>query len=135
MKRRPHHPPLSLPPPLVHRGTDVLAPHGVPVDLLDRMLIIRTLPYALEEVTQILAIRARTEGIEVEDAALVKLAALGESASLRYAVQLLTPARIVASTAGREAVAAADVDEVHRLFIDAKASAKILTEQGDRYLL
>jgi RuvB-like protein 1 (pontin 52) len=27
------------------RGTDVVAPHGVPVDLLDRMLIIRTMPY------------------------------------------------------------------------------------------
>merc|ERR1711976_726828 len=28
------------------RGTDVLSPHGVPVDLLDRMLIIRTMPYS-----------------------------------------------------------------------------------------
>ena len=107
----------------------------MPVDLLDRMLIIRTLPYALEEVTQILSIRARTEGIEVEDAAIVKLAQLGDAASLRYAVQLLTPARIVASTLGREAVSAADVDEVHRLFIDAKSSAKILQENGERYLL
>ena len=30
------------------RGTDVLAPHGVPVDLLDRMLIVRTMPYTGE---------------------------------------------------------------------------------------
>jgi len=35
------------------RGTDVLAPHGVPVDLLDRMLIIRTTPYSLEEMMQV----------------------------------------------------------------------------------
>ena len=29
------------------RGTEVIAPHGVPVDLLDRLMIIRTMPYAL----------------------------------------------------------------------------------------
>jgi hypothetical protein len=27
-------------------GTDIVAPHGVPVDLLDRLLIIRTMPYS-----------------------------------------------------------------------------------------
>jgi RuvB-like protein 1 (pontin 52) len=35
------------------------APHGIPVDLLDRLVIIRTLPYTLEEIVQILAIRAQ----------------------------------------------------------------------------
>ena len=35
------------------RGTDVVSPHGVPVDLLDRMLIIRTMPYTLEEIVQV----------------------------------------------------------------------------------
>jgi len=29
------------------KGTGVLSPHGVPVDLLDRMLIIRTMPYSV----------------------------------------------------------------------------------------
>merc|ERR1711943_79936 len=33
------------------RGTDIVSPHGIPVDLLDRMLIIRTLPYSVEEIT------------------------------------------------------------------------------------
>ena len=33
------------------RGTDVVSPHGIPVDLLDRMLIIRTMPYSMEEVS------------------------------------------------------------------------------------
>ena len=37
----------------------MMAPHGVPVDLLDRLVIIRTLPYTLEEIVQILAIRAQ----------------------------------------------------------------------------
>ena len=41
------------------RGTDMAGPHGIPVDLLDRLVIIRTLPYTLEESVQILAIRAQ----------------------------------------------------------------------------
>jgi len=39
------------------RGTEVSSPHGIPVDLLDRMLIIRTMPYSLEEIVQIISIR------------------------------------------------------------------------------
>ena len=34
-------------------------PHGVPVDLLDRTVIIRTTPYTPAEMVQILAIRAQ----------------------------------------------------------------------------
>lgn len=83
---------------------------------------------------QILAIRAATESIVVEDEALAKLGEIGDRASLRYAVQLLTPARIMASTQGRETISAADVDEIDKIFYDAKASARILAEQGDKYL-
>lgn len=35
------------------RGTDVLSSHGVPVDLLDRMLIVRTQQYAKEEIREV----------------------------------------------------------------------------------
>lgn len=41
------------------RGTDIMSPHGVPVDLLDRLVIIRTLPYTPQEMVQIIAIRAQ----------------------------------------------------------------------------
>lgn len=37
----------------------MMSPHGVPADLLDRLLIIRTMPYTLPEAIQILAIRAQ----------------------------------------------------------------------------
>ena len=48
------------------RGTDdVISPHGIPKDLLDRLLIIKTLPYSQEEMTQIIKIRAATEAITV----------------------------------------------------------------------
>ena len=116
------------------RGTDVLSPHGVPVDLLDRMLIIRTLVYPIEEVIQIIAIRAATEGIVVDEDALVALGEIGERTSLRFAVQLLTPARILAGTHGRESITADDVRDIGSLFYDAKQSAKVLAASADKCL-
>ena len=36
------------------RGTeDIVSPHGMPLDLLDRVMIVRTLPYSQEEMTQV----------------------------------------------------------------------------------
>ncbi len=46
----------------------------------------------------------------------------------RYAVQLLTPAKLLAGMKGRDTVTAEDVKESGELFIDAKASAKILCQ-------
>jgi RuvB-like protein 1 (pontin 52) len=112
----------------------VLSPHGIPVDLLDRMLVIRTMPYTLEEIIQILAIRAATEGITVEEDALVKLGEIGERATLRFAVQLLTPSRILAATQGREAISVSDVNDVDSLFYDAKASSRILARDARSFL-
>jgi RuvB-like protein 1 (pontin 52) len=110
------------------RGTDVVSPHGIPVDLLDRMLIIRTMPYSLEEMVQILSIRAAAENIEFDDLALTALGEVGSRTSLRYAVQMLTPARILSETAGRTSILEEDVREVDQLFFDAKASAKLLAK-------
>jgi RuvB-like protein 2 len=39
------------------RGTNHVSPHGIPLDLLDRMLIVSTSPYTDEEIKQILSIR------------------------------------------------------------------------------
>jgi RuvB-like protein 1 (pontin 52) len=47
------------------RGTDMVSSHGIPVDLLDRLLIIKTTTYGLEEVMKILAIRASIENIQI----------------------------------------------------------------------
>lgn len=108
------------------RGTDVLSPHGIPVDLLDRMLIIRTMPYSLEEMVQIVSIRAEAEHLEIDEEALAALGEVGAKTSLRYSVQMLTPARIIAQTSGREVISLVDIEEVDELFSDAKASAKLL---------
>jgi len=110
------------------RGTDVLAPHGVPVDLLDRMLIVRTMPYTVEEMIQIMSIRAEVEGIEVDEEGLQALGEIGARTSLRYSVQMLTPARIIGETTGRTKLNVGDVHEVDELFFDSKASARLLAK-------
>jgi RuvB-like protein 2 len=39
------------------RGTKYKSPHGIPIDLLDRLLIISTIPYDDNSIKQILTIR------------------------------------------------------------------------------
>jgi RuvB-like protein 1 (pontin 52) len=78
------------------RGIEMRSPHGIPVDLLDRLLIIRLLPYSLDDMVQILAIRCAIESIEIEEDALAHLATVGTSTSLRYVVQLITPSMVLA---------------------------------------
>jgi len=116
------------------RGTEVIAPHGVPVDLLDRLMIVRTMPYSLQEIVQILAIRAQVEGISVDEEAYAYLGEIGVRSTLRYAVQLLTPAKVVVNTNGRDDITKEDIEEIDSLFYDAKASAKLLAEQKAGYL-
>nr|XP_002128866.1 ruvB-like 1 [Ciona intestinalis] len=117
------------------KGTeDIVAPHGIPLDLLDRILIIKTMMYSNEEMIKILNIRAKIEGIQVSDVAMTVFGEIGSRTSLRYVVQLLTPASILARINGREAIAKEDIDEINELFYDAKSSAKILSEQGDKFM-
>ena len=116
------------------RGTDISSPHGVPLDLLDRMLIIRTMPYSVEEMVQIIKIRAEVEGIKLMDDATVRLGEIGSQTSLRYSVQLLTPSRILAETQGRSEVSVDDIEETNDLFSDAKRSALALS-QTEGYLM
>lgn len=46
----------------------------------------------------------------------------------------MIPAKIFSETNGREEVTEEDVEEVDKLFFDAKASAKLLMEQADGYM-
>jgi RuvB-like protein 1 len=116
------------------RGTDIVAPHGIPVDLLDRLVIVRTLPYSQEEIVQIIAVRATTEGMTLEEPAVELLGEIGKNTSLRYVMQLLTPALMLAQSYGREEITRGDIEEVDSLFFDAKSSARLLIEQADKYI-
>lgn len=116
------------------KGTDMRSPHGIPVDLLDRLLIIKTVSYNLEQIISILSIRSSTEGIELDEEALAELGKIGALTSLRYVVQLLTPARILAESQGRTSVNKSDIEETYSLFSDAKRSGKLLQQQADKYI-
>ena len=109
------------------------APHGIPVDLLDRMLIIPTQPYTVEEMVHICQLRATTEQIELTDDALQQLGKIGGRTSLRYAVQMLTPAKLIAETQGRTQVSVDDINQVDSLFLDGKASAQQLAGSNSLY--
>lgn len=61
-------------------------------------------------------------------------AQVGERTSLRHAVQLLTPASMLARTNGRDAIVRGDLEDVDNLFHDAKYSARLLAEQADKYI-
>lgn len=116
------------------RGAEVSSPHGIPADLLDRLLIIRLLPYSVQEMISIIAIRAATEGIKLGEGTLERLGDIGSKTSLRYAIQLLTPANILSKINGRDLITQDDVAEVDELFHDAKSSAKLLAEQAHIYI-
>lgn len=64
-------------------GEGIVSPHGIPIDLLDRCMIVRTLPYNREEIKTVLSLRAKVEGLAVKEDALDKLADDGVRTSLR----------------------------------------------------
>ena len=105
------------------RGTEIQSPHGLPTDLLDRLLIIRTIQYNTIEIEQIVNIRAKMEGVAISEEALAALGSIGNRTSMRYVVQLLTPALIIAETEGRDVIETEDITVVEALFQDAKRSS------------
>lgn len=109
------------------RGTeDIVAAHGIPPDLLARLLIIPTNAYDGDEIKRIIRIRVTTENLAITEPALEKIAEHGVRTSLRYALQLLTPASILARVNGRKEIDVMDVGECEDLFIDAQRSAAIV---------
>lgn len=112
-----------------------MSPHGIPLDLLDRLLIIRTLPYDKEEIQAIIKLRAATEGLQIDEDALKVLSQAGVKSTLRYAVQLLTPSAITAKISGRTNITVDDIKDMGGLFLDAKSSAALLKEQAEKFML
>lgn len=108
----------------------ITAPHGIPIDLLDRLLIVPTHPYSTTEMAQIIQIRAKTEKINITPDAAQMLSEIGSKTSLRYAIQMLTPAYIIAETVGRSVITIEDLEAVDELFIDGKASAALLQQHN-----
>lgn len=116
------------------RGTDYLSPHGMPIDLLDRMVIIHTSPYEEEDLAKILEIRAEEEDVELTEEAQELLVQIALETSLRYAIQLITTSSIVAAQRKASEVDVQDVRRVFSMFVDVKRSMQYLNEQQDLYL-
>ena len=49
------------------RGTNYKSPHGIPIDLLDRLVIIHTETYKEDELAEILQIRCEEEDVDMDD--------------------------------------------------------------------
>lgn len=116
------------------RGTDYKSPHGMPVDLLDRLLIIHTQPYSGDEMGRILQIRAEEEDVEVEPEAAALLQRIASETSLRYAIQLITVASLAAARRRSGAVGSEDVARAYSLFLDVKRSVQLMADHSDQYL-
>jgi RuvB-like protein 2 len=110
------------------RGTNYNSPHGVPIDLLDRSLIISTKPYSGKEITQILEIRCQEEDVELTEGAMKVLTKIGQECSLRYAIHLITTANLVAIKRKSAEVDKEDIRKVYNLFVDIKRSTTFLKE-------
>ena len=110
-------------------------------------MIVKTDAYTREQIGKVVQMRANVEGIKLLPDVLDKLAGEGEKSSLRYvslpflvimcryllvdseksyALQLLTPASILAGLSGRKQIEEEDVSEMNELFLDAKTSAAMI---------
>jgi TBP-interacting protein len=116
------------------RGTDIVAPHGIPIDLLDRLLIITTEPYKREEIKTIIEIRGAESGIMFSEEALEKLTQLGVENSMRYTVQLLAPAYEFAKLRNSSKVELEDVERAASVFVDVTQSSAYLKKWEEKLI-
>ncbi|XP_077290078.1 ruvB-like helicase 2 rept [Arctopsyche grandis] len=116
------------------RGTNYKSPHGIPIDLLDRMIIVPTSPYTQAELKEILKIRCEEEDCQMSSDALLVLTRIATESSLRYAIQLITTASLVARRRKATEVGIEDVRKVYSLFLDEHRSSQFLKEYQDEFM-
>ncbi|KAF7816048.1 ruvB-like 2 [Senna tora] len=116
------------------RGTNYKSPHGIPIDLLDRLLIISTQPYTEDEIRKILDIRCQEEEVEMSDGAKHLLTKIGVETSLRYAIHLITAAALACQKRKAKIVDLEDINRVYHLFLDVKRSTQYLMEYQNQYM-
>ncbi|KAL5290783.1 RUVBL2 family protein [Megaselia abdita] len=116
------------------RGTNFRSPHGIPIDLLDRMIIIRTIPYVEKEIKEILKIRCEEEDCNMHTDALTILTKIAHDTSLRYAIQLISTGNLISKRRKATEVLVEDIKKVYSLFLDENRSSQILKEHQDEYM-
>jgi len=116
------------------RGTNYKSPHGIPIDLLDRMIIIPTSSYQEKELQQILKIRCEEEDCEMSEDGLMVLTRIAMESSLRYSIQLISVANLVCKKRNGTEVSMDDIKRVYSLFSDEARSVQFLTEYQKEFL-
>ncbi|KAI0030532.1 TIP49 C-terminus-domain-containing protein, partial [Vararia minispora EC-137] len=111
------------------RGTKTRSPHGLPVDLLDRVLIVSTKPYSDDEIQQIIQIRCEEEDVSLTKEALDALTVMATQTTLRYALNLISCAQVLARKRRAEKVDVEDLRRGYGYFMDEKRSLQWLQEQ------
>ncbi|KAF8586119.1 TIP49-domain-containing protein [Ramaria rubella] len=112
------------------RGTKYKSPHGLPVDLLDRVLIITTQKYEAEDIEKIIQIRCTEEDTKLTPEALNILTSMATSTTLRYALNLISCAQVVAlkRKAPNGIVDVEDLRRCYTFFLDEKRSVQWVGE-------
>ncbi|KAI9800456.1 MAG: RuvB-like protein 2 [Piccolia ochrophora] len=116
------------------RGTQYRSPHGLPLDFLDRVVIVSTHPYSVDEIQQILSIRAQEEEVDLSADALALLTKIGQEAGLRYASNIIITASLACAKRKAKEVAIADVQRVFQLFYDPARSVKFVSDYEKRFI-
>jgi len=116
------------------RGTDYLSPHGIPIDLLDRLLIIPTVPYSDSELGHILHIRCEEEDVDMTDEAKELLTRIARETSLRYAMHMIMASALVCQKRKGTEVEIQDLKKVFSLFVDVGRSTRFLQEYQDSFM-
>lgn len=116
------------------RGTNYRSPHGIPIDLLDRLVIIPTVPYSESEIQQILHIRCEEEDVEMDADAEALLTRIAIESSLRYAIHMIMTASLVCAKRKGSEVSTEDIKRVYSLFVDVKRSSQFLMEYQQDFM-
>lgn len=116
------------------RGTAQKSPHGIPLDLLDRTLIISTRQYSNQDIERILEIRFDEEDVQFAEKSRVLLAKIASDVSLRYAMQLIAAANLVAKKRKAAKVEPEDLKKVYSLFADVTRSSEYLEDYEKSFM-
>lgn len=116
------------------RGTTYRSPHGLPLDFLDRVVIVSTQAYGEDEIRQILSIRAQEEEVEVTANALELLTKIGKERGLRYASNLITTSTLLSQKRKAGKIDQQDVERSYTLFYDPTRSVQFVSDFEKRFI-
>ncbi|KAH0504739.1 RuvB-like 2 [Microtus ochrogaster] len=120
------------------RGTSYQSPHGIPIDLLDRLLIVSTSPYSEKDTKQILRIRWATRGpfmgtLRLDGRDAPRPLYLGHQCGILPVGSTLGWCLCGSEACGTE-VQVDDIKRVYSLFLDESRSTQYMKEYQDAFL-